>query len=499
MVQKFSKILADSKKIWIIFLFVIITTLVIGAGIYWWQKLEGQKVQQNIYYENSQLGIGFFYPKNWGVVEEDNSFALTKIKKTLKFPQNEAALFETYGLIEHPNHATAKSLCASYFDYDAHDRANEKKSDQKDIFRLNRVYIYGSCDLGDASLVGFVNIAEKITSPSLGWIPLEEQPDIRSEIKLRRFYFFQLPNPIFPILILKIDGPRLETTEYCTTIFEFFEKGKETNKSYDCMNHVEKKLIEESFKQFEQTQFVKQVTNILDTFKTRLVDEIKIKTDYQNYFKDLAVYTDNQYHFSFKYPKVFRFLDNEDKKAFAFTSLFKEWNEFTYWFGNTYGGYYFEMKVELPEDIKRKAVVGEGYTKEYEELIKEIIKEELEIWNIEKNILSTNRIGVISCPPLPPEEPGYPSFARPEFCEVRKIGNNKAIVKYWRDQYPQPPEIQPIFKKEYLFYRSDYRIRINSIAPPFSKIQNVNEYNIAEANDFTLQILNKIIESLDFK
>lgn len=475
--QKSTRRFFQDNKSPLIMSLVLLLLLVVGI-VYFLDKKQAQQtstsptnervtqapVVQSRNFSDDELGISFQIPETWGNALVKNDFSSTQILREITFSNQPniklvsftkhrlyPANFEKEGILSGTD---IKASCEAQKKY--LDGGGEPiTSNDQDIFKQNGAYHFGNCDTNPTLL----NISQKMPSQDGSWIPLNDpRPNITSPIELSRNYSWGLQNNIYGALTLKVDISDIQSGDFCIIQFHYGGNDYRTLKKLSgCINHKEKKIIEDAFKDFDSTQLNKEVNSLVTSLQTYYAN--KAVSIYENYFKDKAMFTDNNLGISFKYPSVFGEPKYDlSKKILKFPN---DENDAL------------RIEVNTLADI----VQVEERAAECEDHCFGALTSQ-DRWKQEKDILVQSPLGQFQC-----------SFGG-KYCEIANVGNTKMLIRY-HNEWPRTEGIG----KEYAFYVGDKRFDLltNSYGIFTSDLA---EYKNFENSDFTLKLVREIIESL---
>lgn len=315
-----------------------------------------------------------------------------------------------------------------------------------DVFRKNGAYTFGYC----YPVPTLLNFSNKESVRDGGWISINDpQSNMSLPIHLSRNYTWELQNAIYGPLTLKVDVPDIQSDSVCI---------KDYQKSAHCLSYQDKHSIETAFADFDYTQLGQEVNSLVASLQTYNAD--KAVSIYENHFKDKTVFRDADLGISFSYPSIF----GAPKDDSTFKGVFTFSNNETFMiilYANT-----------LAETIKKDP---ERYRS-----IRFLTQER---WVTERKILEGD-LGPIKCP------------LSGHYCEIAMVGSTKMLIRYSDDEQLYKPIDQPWpIGKEYVFYAGDKRFDV-SIRSAEIVTSDLEEYRMCEKKDFTLKLLQEIVESI---
>lgn len=392
-----------------------------------------------------------------------NDFSSTQILREISFsnqPNVKLVSFTEYRLYPAQfeesgisGSADIKSFCKSQLKYSS-GRGEPKTTNGQDLFRQNGAYNFGNC----TATPPLLNISKKKSTEGLGWIPVNDPRTSTSKIELSRNFFWSLQNQIYNSLTLKVDVPDTTSSGFCTIQFFYGGNDYRLRKSFGCINHKEKELIETAFRNFDSAQLSKEVNSLVGSLQTYSAE--KAVSIYDNYFKDKAVFRDAGLGISFSYPSAFG-----QPKYDVSTRVLKFPND---------ENDILRIEVNTLNDI----VQAEKEAPECERSCLGPLTSQ-ERWKKEKDILERGVLGQIQC-----------SFGG-DYCEVANIGNTKMLVRYY-DQWPRNDGM----RKEYAFYVGDKRFDLLTTNSYGVYTHDLAEYRKGESTDFTLKLVRETLESV---
>jgi len=457
--------------------FLAVVLILIIGGVYAWQyggntnpppaplnETQTPPLQSSDF-KDDELGIAFDVPESWGEVIVKNDFSSTQILREISFSNQSSVKLISFTKdrlypadFERSSISTSSevnSFCESQLRYLS--VGDEPKTDKgQDLFRLNGAYNFGNC----IAAPPFLNISEKTSEGGVGWVSLDDPKTAASEIELSRSIFWSLPNPIYASITLKVDVPDTTSDGFCKSQFYFGENDYQLYKSFGCLNHAEKELIEGIFRNFDSTQLASEVNFLVESFQVYSADNAS--SIYDNYFIDKTVFNDTGLEISIDYPSVFG-----EPKYDSVSRILSFPND---------NNDSLRIEINTLADIAQKE-------KEIAECKGPCLSPltSQDRWKEEKDILSQTSIGQIECP-----------FGG-EFCEIANVGDTKMIIRYY-NQWPRTDGV----RKEYAFYIDDKRFDLftNSYS---LYTHDLSEYRESENTDFTLKLVREILESIQIK
>lgn len=442
------------KKIFIIGLIASITVIIGGFLLgFLINKKQGSLSSQiqSSNFKDDELGISFQIPKSWGNAVVKNKFLSPDIFKEISFSNqpNIKLISNTKNAededIENKFYSSAdlanayiKSFCkAQYDDSLGSGELKTIKPDGQDVFRGSGKYSFGDCVANPP----FLNIAKKI-SKSIAWFPIDNSEISTSTIKLSKNFFWGLQNQIYKSLALKMDFPDIKSDEACTKFFSSV-----LLKSFACINHKEKDLIEASFADFDSTQLSKEINSLVNSLQIYYAD--KAVSLYENYFKEKVVFSDAGLEISFNYPSVF------GQPEFKSNTLS---------FSNVNSETFFMTIIDITDAAQIEKEAADECEKNLEEgsrCFGPLITQK--IWKRDRDVLAQSDLRQIQCP----FSDGY--------CEIVNINNKKMLIFHERPQSR--------ITEEYVFYVNDKRFSVST----------------SEYRKLALKLVREIIESIKIK
>lgn len=401
-------------------------------------------------YTNDELGFQMNVPKSWGNIEVENDFSGTQILKTIRFSKQPRVTLTTLtpkrlypadfrGEGIAPNQDII-GYCESQV---GNPSTSEEDNAAEDLFRLNGDYYFGECE----TMPPHLNRAQKESEETGAWIPVEDETHINSKIDLSKSYFWPLENPLYPALTLRVELPTIQTDGFCLN---------HQTKSFRCMNHFEKTLVDSAFERFSDQVLYEELEYVANTLQ--ITPQKTAQEDYEAYFSEWSTFEIEDLGIQLNYPRAFGEPEYDAEKG----------------------------RLEFPEDdnqiFQLQTRTLEQVENEFEALetcegpcIEPQVSKET--WEFERNQLENENADAVEC-----------RFGRG--CALAEVGEYSMLVRYF-NQWP----ITDGFRKEYTFYLEGTRFDIY-LKSDEAYTGDVEEFKAFETTDFTLQLLEKIVESI---
>jgi len=313
----------------------------------------------------------------------------------------------------------------------------------EDIFRLNGDYYFGDCD----GAVPYLNRAQKETGGTSAWIPLDDEIVLASEIVLSKSFFWPTGNPLYPAITLKIDLPSIQTDGFCLN---------NQTKSFRCMNQFESRLVEASFKRFENQKLYHELQYVSSTLEVVLSE--MAKDNYEDHFSELRTFNDDDLAIQFDYPTVFGSPEYDPE---AGQLIFPDDDN-----------QIFQIQLQSLDQVEQALEVLQDCDGP---CVQDQISKEM--WESERNLIEGSSLEPVEC-----------TYGRD--CQLIKQGDMTMLSRYF-NQWP----ITDGFRKEYALYKDDLRYDIY-IKSDTAYTGDLEEFKALETTDFTLQLLEKMVESI---
>jgi hypothetical protein len=266
-------------------------------------------------FTDSELGITFDYPKAWGETTTSVKADDWSLTKKISFTDQSDLYFEIVSPALRSNAQDLQKPSGFTTDLSRYCKQNilgdrsEPLSDIYDMYRLNGSDEFGVCPSDEENIVAIVHRTDKSVDPGTpphNEVVLKQDLDKESGFTTLTFskrYYIEVKNPLYNSLVVYQDGiPDVKSQNYCYSRWSTQADPTGYLKTYKCISHKDKPLIDKAFDDFANSEFNRQTELVLRGMKIDNVSIANAQKDFVNHFEDLVNYQSARY--SYLYPKI---------------------------------------------------------------------------------------------------------------------------------------------------------------------------------------------------
>lgn len=433
-------------------------------------------------YQDKEVGFQFAYPQQWGTierqtVEESSTYSHLKYSFSNQPDVTVSALtdasFYYHEIAANQNLPQSRDVaayCSGLLSAGISQARTEETGGVLDVYGWNGIYNAGQC--GPES--GMLNLAVK-TNDEGSWSVYPPRTSLDSNIALTKRAVKKLSAPNYVAVVMDVTTPTLDSQAYCVHQLPGGDSPV-IETIFRCINHAEKALIDERYRQFDASvlgrQFLQSARSLtaLNVDQDRLSQRYATKTDYQS----------GLIPFTFQYPKNLT-LSAEDA-AHPGTQLYIDTpgeNSQTIVAISSYNLSELAAAIE-----KRSAEQGEAMGDPPPNL-----DVDAAIFDRDRQIIEGTESGIFACPSG--SDSGFSKDSRQ--CELVSINGQRFIKRMYRLVY-----LSDDLGINFTTYRGDRRYDF-ALFTPWSTANTVASLEEASQTDLFLKIGMNIIQSLKIR